>query len=155
MEGINMEDWNNDTYGEQGAADSAGKKRNYEKYLEGDIWSPQQGTVEDDWNRQSAAAYNREQYQQDDGSLRANQVIDYHGMEEPVSVGEWLLSMVLMVVPCLNIILMFVWAFGKTEKKSKANFFKAQLILVGIVVALYLVILILVAVGAVVIAANG
>lgn len=149
-----MEDWNNDTYGEQSGTDSAGKKRNYEKYLEGDIWSPQQGTVEDNQNLQSAAAYNREQYQQDDGTLRANPVIDYHGLEEPVSVGEWLVSMLVMMVPCLNIILMFVWAFSQTEKKSKSNFFKAQLIIIGIVVALYLVILILVAIGAVMLAAN-
>lgn len=154
MEEINMEDWNNDTYGEQSGTDSVGKKRNYEKYLEGDIWSPQQDRVEDGQNLQPTAAYNREQYQQDDGSLRANPVIDYHGLEEPVSVGEWLVSMLVMMVPCLNIILMFVWAFSQTEKKSKANFFKAQLIIIGIVVALYLVVLILVAIGAVMLAAN-
>lgn len=53
-------------------------------------------------------------------------------LEEPVKVGEWVLSMLLMMVPCVNIIMMFVWAFSNTEKKSKSNFFKAYLIFCGI-----------------------
>ncbi len=53
-------------------------------------------------------------------------------MEIPVTLGEWLLSMVLMLIPCVNIVLMLVWAFGDKEKKSKSNFFKASLIFNGI-----------------------
>ena len=69
-------------------------------------------------------------------------------LEEPVKMGEWLISLLLMMVPCVNIIMMFVWAFSKTEKKSKSNFFKAQLIMAGILFALYIVIIIFaVAVG--------
>ena len=69
-------------------------------------------------------------------------------LEEPVKMSEWLICMLLMMVPCVNIIMMFVWAFSKTEKKSKSNFFKAQLIMAGVVFALYMVILIFaVAVG--------
>ena len=57
-------------------------------------------------------------------------------LEEPVKVSEWLLSMVLMFVPCVNIIMMFVWAFSSSEKKSKSNFFKASLIVNGIMMVL-------------------
>jgi len=63
-------------------------------------------------------------------------------LEEPVKMGEWLIALLLMMVPCVNIVMMFVWAFSKTEKKSKSNFFKAQLIMTGIGLALYMVILI-------------
>ena len=56
-------------------------------------------------------------------------------LEEPVKVSEWVLSMVLMMIPCVNIIMMFVWAFSSTEKKSKSNFFKAYLIFFGIMMA--------------------
>ena len=63
-------------------------------------------------------------------------------LEEPVKMSEWLISLLLMMVPCVNIIMMFVWAFSKTEKKSKSNFFKAQLIMAGVVFAMYMVILI-------------
>ena len=58
--------------------------------------------------------------------------------ETPVSVGEWFLSMLIMCIPCVNIIMMFVWAFGSGTKKSKSNFFKASLIwaLIGIVIGI-------------------
>ena len=55
---------------------------------------------------------------------------------EPVKVGEWVLALVLMMIPCVNIIMMFVFAFSKTEKKSKSNFFKAFLIVYAIMLAL-------------------
>ena len=57
-------------------------------------------------------------------------------LEEPVKVGEWVLALVLMMIPCVNIIMMFVFAFSKTEKKSKSNFFKAYLIFYAIMLAL-------------------
>ena len=49
-------------------------------------------------------------------------------LEEPVSFGDWMLSMLLMMIPCVNIIMMFVWAFGSGTKKSKSNYFKAVLV---------------------------
>ena len=69
-------------------------------------------------------------------------------LEEPVSMGEWVLLLVLlMFVPCVNIILLFVWGFGKKEKKSKSNFCKAALIMMGIMMVIYFVILIFAGVG--------
>lgn len=51
-------------------------------------------------------------------------------MEEPVGIGEWVGLLVLATfVPCIGIILILVWAFGSTEKKSKSNFCKAYLII--------------------------
>lgn len=57
-------------------------------------------------------------------------------LEEPVKVSEWVLTLVLMMIPCANIILMFVFAFSKSEKKSKSNFFKAYLIFYAIALGL-------------------
>lgn len=59
-------------------------------------------------------------------------------LEEPVKISEWVLVFVLMMIPCVNIIMMFVFAFSKTEKKSKSNFFKAYLIFFAIMCALML-----------------
>jgi uncharacterized integral membrane protein len=39
-----------------------------------------------------------------------------------------MVTMLIMFIPCVNIIMMFVWAFGSTTKKSKANYFKATLV---------------------------
>lgn len=59
-------------------------------------------------------------------------------MEEPVGVGEWTgLLALASFVPCIGLILVLVWAFGGTEKKSKSNFCKAYLIIVLIKIALY------------------
>lgn len=59
-------------------------------------------------------------------------------LEEPVKISEWVLALVLMMIPCVNIIMMFVFAFSKTEKKSKSNFFKAYLICFAIMFAVML-----------------
>jgi len=47
---------------------------------------------------------------------------------EPVSVGEWIISYLLLCIPLVNIIMIFVWAFGSSTNPSKANFAKATLI---------------------------
>lgn len=70
-------------------------------------------------------------------------------LEEPVSVGEWMIAMLLMVIPCVNIVLMFVWAFSSSEKKSKSNYFKASLIWAGIGIVLWIVFVILMSAGAI------
>lgn len=67
--------------------------------------------------------------------------------EEPVSMGEWLISMLLMCIPCVNIVLMFVWAFGSSAKKSKSNYFKAALIMAGISIVLSIVMTVVMAAG--------
>lgn len=59
-------------------------------------------------------------------------------MEEPVGVGEWTgLLAIASFVPCIGLILLLVWGFGGTDKKSKSNFCKAYLIIMLIKVALY------------------
>ena len=64
-----------------------------------------------------------------------------------MSVKEWLVIDLLMMIPCVNLIVVFVWAFSSSEKMSKYNFFKANLIFAGCILAFYLLLLII-AVGA-------
>lgn len=65
-------------------------------------------------------------------------------MEEPVGVGEWTgLLAIATFVPCIGLILMLVWAFGGSEKKSKSNFCKAYLIIWLIKLAVYALLFIL------------
>ena len=63
--------------------------------------------------------------------------------EKPVSVGEWMLTLLLMVIPLVNLIMLFVWAFGSNTPKSKANWAKATLLWVLICTALSIVFVIL------------
>ena len=64
-----------------------------------------------------------------------------------MSVKEWLIVDLLMLIPCVNLILVFVWAFSSSEKKSKSNYFKANLIFAGCILAFYLL-LVMIAVAA-------
>lgn len=65
-----------------------------------------------------------------------------NNLEEPVSFGDWMLTMLVMCIPCVNLIMMFVWAFGSSTKKSKSNFFKASLTWALISIVLSIVIMI-------------
>jgi hypothetical protein len=58
--------------------------------------------------------------------------------EQPVSVGNWVLTMLVMVIPLVNLILLFVWAFNGRAAISKSNWAKATLIWMLIGVVFYL-----------------
>lgn len=67
----------------------------------------------------------------------------------PLSMGEWLLTLILLAIPCLNIVLYIVWAFGKNGNINRRNYCRAGLILAaaGYVIAIIVVIIIAVAGG--------
>lgn len=67
-------------------------------------------------------------------------------LEEPMSMGEWMVTLLIMMIPCANIVMMFVWAFSSKEKKSKSNYFKASLIFTAI--QFVLIIILMIAYGA-------
>lgn len=50
------------------------------------------------------------------------------GNKSVVSMGEWLITMLIMIIPLVNLIMLFVWAFGSNTPESKANWAKAQLV---------------------------
>ena len=56
--------------------------------------------------------------------------------EETVTVGEWIAAGIIMLIPIVNLVMLFVWAFSGNVKKSKSNYFKAQLVLILIYIAL-------------------
>ena len=85
---------------------------------------------------QEQNTYGGSQYQQTQPSIQSQLQYQYQpaqdNLEEPMSMGEWMISLLVMMIPCVNIVMMFVWAFSSTEKKSKSNYFKASLIFTGI-----------------------
>ncbi|MDR0575031.1 MAG: hypothetical protein LBG96_13595 [Tannerella sp.] len=46
-----------------------------------------------------------------------------------VTIGDWIITYILMVIPLVNMIMLFVWAFGANTPESKANWAKATLII--------------------------
>ena len=49
-------------------------------------------------------------------------------LDDPVNMGEWVLSIFLAAVPIVNIICLLVWAFGQNNKPSKKTWARAKLI---------------------------
>lgn len=104
----------------------------------------QQANTEQGSTDQGTRAYQNYQGSTEGQPYPNYQQPSYQGpfMEEPVSVGDWVLTMIIMMIPIVNIIMLFVWGFGDSTKKSKSNWCKASLImaLIGIVLSVIMII---------------
>ena len=54
----------------------------------------------------------------------------------PISVGEWIITTIILAIPIIGFIMLFVWGFGSNTQPSKANWAKAALIMMGIGIVL-------------------
>jgi len=45
-----------------------------------------------------------------------------------LTIGEWLVTKFLMLIPIVNIILLIIWSFNTSENVNKSNWAKATLI---------------------------
>ncbi|MBP6116263.1 MAG: hypothetical protein KBC57_12375 [Neisseriaceae bacterium] len=57
--------------------------------------------------------------------------------EAPPSVKEWVLTLIILMIPLVNLVMMFVWGFG-SGPKWRANFCKANLLIMAVCLILYL-----------------
>lgn len=60
-----------------------------------------------------------------------------------ISIKEWMLTSLIMIIPIVNIIMMFVWAFGEGNP-TKKNYFKAALIWAAIAIGIYAIVFIII-----------
>ena len=72
--------------------------------------------------------------------MDSSNMAQYRETETPNTVGDWVLTIFLACIPCVGLILLFVWAFGNNTNKSKSNWAKAQLIwmAIGIIISIIL-----------------
>ncbi|MDI6849979.1 MAG: hypothetical protein QME69_09335 [Candidatus Saccharicenans sp.] len=66
------------------------------------------------------------------------------GLEAVVSVGEWLITLLIASIPLVNIIMLLIWAFSGNTKLSRANWAKATLVWLLIVLAFYFFVVVLI-----------
>ncbi len=69
----------------------------------------------------------------------------YSDDNAPMTMGEWILTLLLMSIPCVNIVLCCVWAFGNTGNVNRRNFCRAELIFMGIGIVLGIIMVVIVA----------
>lgn len=60
-----------------------------------------------------------------------------------MSVSDWFVTQLLMIIPLVNLILLIVWAVSSTGNRNRANWAKASLIWVAIVFGLYFLVFII------------
>ena len=56
-----------------------------------------------------------------------------------MSIGEWVITLLITAIPIVGFVMLFVWGFGSTTNPTKANFAKASLIFVAVAVVLWVI----------------
>jgi cell division protein FtsW (lipid II flippase) len=63
--------------------------------------------------------------------------------QQPMSVKDWVITLLIMAIPVVGFIMLFVYAFSSSENINKQNWAKAQLlvaaIVLGIVMLLFMI----------------
>jgi uncharacterized membrane protein YdjX (TVP38/TMEM64 family) len=57
-----------------------------------------------------------------------------------MSIQDWIITILITSIPVVNIIMLFVWAFGSDTNENKKNWAKATLIWLAIMFVLYMII---------------
>jgi hypothetical protein len=65
-----------------------------------------------------------------------------------MTVGNWVVTLLLLAIPIVNLIMLFIWAFG--DKSAKTTFAKAYLIwtVIGLALAVIYIVFVVVLLGA-------
>jgi hypothetical protein len=62
-------------------------------------------------------------------------------ISQPMSISDWLITYLIMIVPIVNIVMLFIWGFGSNTNLSKASWAKAVLLLFCITMVIYVLII--------------
>lgn len=57
----------------------------------------------------------------------------------PMTIGDWLITLIITYIPFVGLIMLFVWAFGDGAHPSKKTWAQAVLIMVAISIVLAIV----------------
>jgi len=63
-------------------------------------------------------------------------------ISQPMSVSDWFITYLIMIVPIVNIVMLFIWGFGSNTNLSKASWAKASLLWFCIITVIYVLFLI-------------
>lgn len=59
-----------------------------------------------------------------------------------MSVGEWMVTMLVTAIPIIGFIMLFVWAFGDGSNPNKKSWARASLMFFAIGIVLYFVLIV-------------
>jgi hypothetical protein len=61
---------------------------------------------------------------------------------KPLTIGDWLITLLIQSIPIIGFIMLFVWAFGEGTHPSKKSYAQASLIFLAIIFVLAIVFMI-------------
>lgn len=71
--------------------------------------------------------------------LQDNRDFTYSQQSAPVmSVGQWLLTIIVMAIPIVNIVMLLVWGMGNNENPNRKNWAIAQLIVMAAAIVIWM-----------------
>lgn len=101
-----------------------------------------QSQTESTDSQENKFAYQDNHY---DYSQQYNQNSDRaeHMDNAPMDLKDWILTLIVLIIPCVGIVMYFVWAFSKEGNINRRNFCRAQLIIFAALLGIYLVLVVL------------
>ena len=64
--------------------------------------------------------------------------MEYQNKNPVVTTGDWMVTILIAIIPIIGFIMLFVWSFGGGTNPNKANWAKASLIWMAIMIGLYI-----------------
>ena len=58
--------------------------------------------------------------------------------QDTLSVGDWMIILLLISIPIINIIMLFVWALSSDTNETKSNFAKAVLMWFVVIIIIWI-----------------
>ena len=111
-----------------------------EKDEEPDTENSDQTQTESTDSQDNKFAYQDNQYDYSQQySQNRNEQLD----NAPMDLKDWILTLIVLLIPCVGIVMYFVWAFGINGNINRRNFCRAQLIIFAALLGIYLVLFVL------------
>lgn len=88
-------------------------------------------------------AQNRGNYQQEHSQTvppYMPQNNQYGNDTSVLGIGQWVVTLIMGMIPCVGIILYIVWGFSSAGNENRKNFCKAQLLIIAVLFVLYILV---------------
>ena len=76
-------------------------------------------------------------------------MVNEHADTRPMTVGDWMLTLLVLAIPLVNLIMYLVWALSGSGNLNRRNFCRASIYWFLIILGIYVLILALVGVASV------
>lgn len=75
-------------------------------------------------------------YYQKEGDQQPDYIAPEAELAPVLKFGDWLLMLIISLIPIVNVIVLFIWALDSTGNPNRRGFARAMLLLIGVYCAL-------------------